>query len=110
MSVSNEFLSYIVDQLSTVGPVNARKMFGGAGVYLNGLMFGLVSSDVLYLKVDDSNRPDYEKAGSQIFQPWPDKPNTMPYYEVPADVLDDRMLLKQWAEKSVKVARKGKKK
>ena len=56
MSVSEAFLAYVLDQLSGWGGVSARKMFGGAGLYRDGKMFGLIADDVTYLKVDDANR------------------------------------------------------
>ena len=56
MSISDEFVDYVIDQLSDWGEVSARKMFGGAGLYREGAMFGLIADDVAYLKVDDTNR------------------------------------------------------
>jgi DNA transformation protein and related proteins len=102
--VSDEYLRYLVDQLREAGPVSARKMFGGAGIYYRGRMFGLVSDDTLFLKADESNRADYEAAGMKKFQPWDDKPMTMPYYEVPAEVLEDSSELALWARKSIAAA------
>ena len=66
MSVSDEFLEYILDQLSAWGDVTARKMFGGAGLYRDEKMFGLIADDVVYLKVDDSNREAFVQAGSGV--------------------------------------------
>jgi DNA transformation protein len=105
MSVSDEYMTYVIDQLDAVGTVQARRMFGGAGLYLNGLFFALIADDVLYLKVDDSNRPDYEAAGMEPFRPFPDKPNVMQYYEVPIEVLENRDTLREWAQKALDVAR-----
>jgi len=48
-----EFVSYVVDMMSSIGPVYARGMFGGHGIYLEGLMFALVAEGVLYLKSDE---------------------------------------------------------
>jgi len=110
MAVTDEYLTYALDQLDRLGPVRAKRMFGGAGIYLDDLMFALVADDVLYLKVDDSNRPDFEAAGMAPFQPFPDKTATMPYYEVPIDVLEDKETLAQWAEKALQVAAKKRKK
>jgi DNA transformation protein and related proteins len=108
MSVSDEYLTYVVDQLHGLGPVSARKMFGGAGIYLRGHMFGcLDSNDTFYMRTDDSNRQDYEAQGMGQFKPFPDKPMTMPYYEVPVDVLEDCDELKIWAAKSVAIAAKA---
>lgn len=108
MAVSDEFLEYIVDQLSAWAEVSVRRMFGGAGLYCEGKMFGLVADDVAYLKVDDSNRGDFERAGSEAFQPYEDKNVTMSYYEIPVDVLEDRDELGAWAERSLEIARNKK--
>ncbi len=54
MPVSDDFLNYVLDQLSAWGSVSVRRMFGGAGLYREGRMFGLIADDVVYLKVDDA--------------------------------------------------------
>jgi len=112
MAVSDEFVDYVIDQLAGWGEVSARKMFGGAGLYCDGAMFGLIADDVAYLKVDDSNREGFVRAGSSAFNPFPEKTKTyiMSYYEIPADVLEDRELLGKWAQRALAVARKKKKK
>jgi DNA transformation protein len=112
MAVSDEFVDYVLDQFSSWDEVSVRKMFGGAGLYCDGVMFGLIADDVAYLKVDESNREDFIRAGSSAFNPFPEKSKTyvMSYYEIPADVLEDRQLLSQWAEYALTVARKKKKK
>lgn len=100
MSASDDYLDYLRDRLSVLGSVTFRKMFGGAGVYFNGLIFGIVAEDALFLKVDDDNRADYEALGIPPFKPFDDKPTTMSYYEIPADVLEDDAQLKNWADKA----------
>lgn len=107
MSVSPEYREWVLEQLREVGPVTGRAMFGGYGLYLDGLFFGLIDDDVLYLKVDDSTRAEYEAAGSGPFNPMgTEKP--MQYYELPADVLEDRTRLLSWTEKALDVARRAK--
>jgi DNA transformation protein len=106
MGVSDEYLEFVVDQLECLGRVETRRMFGGAGIYFGGVFFGLVAEDVLYLKADESNRADYEAAGMGAFRPFAEKTYVMQYYEVPADVLENRELLGEWAEKAVEVARR----
>ena len=110
MPVSDEFVDYVIDQLTAWADVSVRKMFGGAGLYCEGKMFGLIADDVAYLKVDDSNREDFVKAGSSPFNPFPEKAKTtvMPYYEIPADILENRDQLAVWAERSFVVAKKKK--
>ena len=106
MSVSDEFVAYILDQLSTWGNVTARRMFGGAGLFRDGKMFGLVADDVAYLKVDDSNREEFVRAGSAAFKPYPEKPISMSFFEVPADVLEDPAALVEWAKRSLAIQKR----
>ena len=105
MAVSDDFLNYVVDQLRLWGEVSTRRMFGGAGLYREGKMFGLVADDVAYLKVDDSNRADFEKAGSSPFNPYPEKGLTavMSYYEIPPEVLENPADLAQWAQRAFEI-------
>ncbi|OGR01672.1 MAG: hypothetical protein A2511_09765 [Deltaproteobacteria bacterium RIFOXYD12_FULL_50_9] len=104
MPVSQEYLDYVLDQLTFFGQVQSRRMFGGAGLYLNALFFGLVADDVLYFKVDDTNKAEYLAAGSGPFRPFGAESYIMGYYEVPAEILEDRDLLKEWAAKAFQVA------
>jgi DNA transformation protein and related proteins len=110
MPISDEFVDYVIDQLSAWGEVYARKMFGGAGLYRERAMFGLIADDVAYLKVNDSNREDFVRAGTSPFNPYPDKVKTtiMSYYEIPADVLENPTTLAEWAQRSFDIARKKK--
>ncbi len=101
--VSREYLEFVQDQLQGLGEIAVKRMFGGAGLYVDGTFFAIVADDVLYFKVDDSNRPDYETAGMGPFRPF-DGDAVMQYYEVPVDVLEDPDDLKQWAGKAVEVA------
>jgi DNA transformation protein len=80
-------------------------MFGFAGLYCDGLFIALVADDILYFKVDDSNRPDNESAGTGSFRPFPDKPHVIQYYEVPIEALENRDTLCHWAHKALDSAR-----
>jgi DNA transformation protein len=106
MGVSEGYLTYVLDQLGCVGPVRFKRMFGGVGLYMHSLFFALIADDVLYFKVDDSNRVDYEAVGMGPFRPFAKKPNVMQYYEVPADVLENTDSLREWAQKSLHVAQR----
>lgn len=108
MTVSADYLAYVLDQLSELGGVSSRRMFGGAGLYCDEFFFGLISDDTLYLRVDDSNRGDYTARGMQPFRPYADRPQlSMSYYEVPAEVLEDARELGLWASRSVAAARRA---
>lgn len=105
MAVSDAFVSFVLDQLSQWGQVSVRPMFGGAGLYRDGKMFGLIADNVAYLKVDDSNRDDFLEAGSSPFNPYPDKVKTTvrAYYEIPPNVLENPVELAKWAQRSLEV-------
>jgi len=108
MSVSDSFRAFALEQLQrTVPDVRARSMFGGVGIYAGELFFALMDDDILYFKVDDSNRGRFEERGMGPFRPYGDGGEVMQYYEVPADVLEDVELLASWVEASVAVARKA---
>jgi DNA transformation protein len=107
MAVSSEYIDYILDQLACVGEVTSSRMFGGAGLYLNGLFFALIADDTLYCKVDDSNRPDFETAGMGPFRPFGEQSYAMRYYEVPIEVVEDCDTLRVWAEKALDVAQRA---
>jgi len=108
MTVSNEYLENMMDQLSTWGKVTARKMFGGAGLYRDGKMFGLVYDDIAYLKVDETNREKFIEAGSAPFKPFPDRPKMRSYFEIPPDILEDPEELIKWAQESLFIQKKRK--
>jgi|SRR5881397_1424957 len=104
LKVTPAFKSFVLDQLEELGDVTPRSMFGGVGLYHRGLFFGILARDTLYLKVGDSNRADYERAGMRAFKPYPDRSGTMKYYAVPLDVLENAPELAIWAGKAVAVA------
>jgi DNA transformation protein len=106
--VNRSFQLLVVDQLSGVAPgVRARPMFGGVGIYSGDLFFALIADDILYFKVDESNRPDFEARGMEPFRPFGDSGGTMRYYQLPEEVLEDSDLLRAWVEKALAVARQG---
>lgn len=108
MAVSSSFRGYVLDQLGPVlTQVSARGMFGGVGVYAGDLFFALMDDDVLYFKVDDGNRGTFEARGMGPFMPYGPGKEVMQYYEVPADVLEDVELLREWAGEALAVARRA---
>ena len=105
MAVSDDFRDFVLVQLSPAGRVTPRAMFGGVGLYLDGIFFALIDDDTLYFKTDDRTRARYERAGSRPFCPYPDRPERpMGYWQVPAEVLEDADELSGWARESMGVA------
>jgi DNA transformation protein len=107
LKASDAFSAFVLDQLAELEDVVPRSMFGGVGLYCGGVFFGIIARDVLYLKVDDGNRRDYERAGMKPFKPYPDRAGTMQYYAVPVGVLEARLELVEWARKAVGAAARG---
>jgi DNA transformation protein len=106
LRVSDGFKAFVLDQLGEVGDVTPRSMFGGIGLYHRGLFFGLLARDTLFLKVGESNRADYERAGAPAFTPYPGRPSktTSKYHAVPLAVLESAPELVTWARKAIVVA------
>lgn len=105
MAVSREYREYVLEQLGRVAPVTSRAMFGGVGVYSDGLFFALMDDDLLYLKTDDSNRADFERAGKGPFRPFGEDAKPMRYHELPGELLESPDALRPWVEKALAAAR-----
>jgi DNA transformation protein and related proteins len=106
MVASDSFGEFLCEQLAPLGRVTMRRMFGKAGVFCNGLMFGMVTDDTLYLRVDDQNRVvfkeaesapplNYEKGGRTI---------DLAFWRVPERLLDEPDELVTWARAALAAA------
>jgi DNA transformation protein len=105
MPVSAGYRDFVLEQLAGTGRITPRPMFGGVGLYLDGLFFALIDDDTLYFKADDVTRGRYEAADSRAFCPDPSRPDqAMGYWQVPAEVLEDPETLSAWAREAVGVA------
>ncbi len=97
MADDKVLLDRVIGLLSPFGGITSRAMFGGYGIFHEGDMFALLKGTGVFFKVDESNRPDYEKAGSKQYKP-------MPYFQVPESILADTAKLQEWARASIKIA------
>ena len=108
MSVSEGYLTYVLDQLRPIVPgIRVKRMFGAVGLYATDLFFGLVDDDVLYLKVDDTTRPEYETRGMPPFRPF-EMHASMNYSQLPEEILEERESLQLWTSRAIDVARAAK--
>jgi len=105
------YVDYVVDVLSSFGNTKIRKMFGSYGVYKDNLFYCIISDDIVYFKVDDGNRSMFEAYGSKplTFETKDKKQITMSYWEVPADILENRNELASWVQKACEAARRTRK-
>ncbi len=106
MAVSNDFIQYVLDQLSGLGKVQIKRMFGGAALYQDELAFGMIANDVVYLKVDDSNRDKYLHEASTPLKPFKNNATVLSFYNVPPDVFDNADLFVSWAKESLEIQKK----
>jgi DNA transformation protein len=105
MTVQAQYLAYILEQLAGLDSLRSNRMFGGIGLYSEGLFFGLIDDDTLFFKTGDSNIAPYRQRNMARFMPFPDRPEAvLGYHQVPADVIEDAGMLVDWARKSVAVA------
>lgn len=102
---NNEFVSYVVELMQSLGPVRAKGMFGGHGIFLEDLMFGLISDNTLYLKSDKQNVNDFEEKDLEAFS-YNKKGQTlkMSYYQAPEESLEDVEEMNIWANKAYAAA------
>jgi DNA transformation protein and related proteins len=97
---------HIRDLFAGFGPVSVRRMFGGAGIFADGVMFALIVRDVIYLKVDDVTLPAFEQEGMSPFT-YTAKGGTrgvMSYWRMPDRLYDDPDELARWAAAALAAA------
>ena len=105
MAGSPGFVDYILELLAPLGGVQAKRMFGGHGVYLDGLMFAIIDDDNLYLKADDQSRALFEDQGLTPFTyQSKGKTVTLSYYQAPVEALDESDALCEWARHGFEAA------
>lgn len=110
MAASPEFCEHLTDLLRPFGPVGIRRMFGGAGLFRDGLMFALIADDTLYFKADAESRPIFEDAGCPPFT-YESRGGeaVMSYYQAPPEAMEGGELLCGWAVRAFEAALRAQK-
>jgi DNA transformation protein and related proteins len=94
-----EDAAWYADLFAPWGHVSVKRMFGGLGIYREGVMFALVADGRLYMKVDEIALPLFEKAGGKPFTYGAKMDMTITsYWSAPSDVVDDEDVLKTYAD------------
>ena len=98
--------TYVRELFSPFGEITVRKMFGGLGIYCEGNIFALEADGIIWLKVDDVTRAEFEQAGLEpfSFEFNNGKSGTMSYYNAPDDMFDDHDVLSHWVSLSLGAA------
>lgn len=103
----------IRDLFSGLGRVTVRRMFGGKGVYFDGLVFALEVDGEILLKADAASAPDFAAAGCRqwVYEGHIRKgPVAMPYWSIPDSAVDDPDEMAVWARKAYEASLRSRKK
>ncbi len=108
MVASDNFAEFLREQLAPLGRIAMRRMFGKTGVFCNGLMFGMVTNDTLYVRVDEHNRPAFKEAESAPPLNYEKQGRTidLAFWQVPEHLLDEPDELVAWARAALAAARR----
>jgi DNA transformation protein len=101
MATTNGFKDFVLDQLGELHDLTCRAMFGGYGLYLRGMFFGIIHQGRLYFRTTPATESAYKKHGMRPFRPNA-KQTLKCYYEVPVDVIEDAEHLTRWAVQSAR--------
>lgn len=111
MARRSEYLDWLLEQLYPLGHLRVKAMFGAYGIYCDELFFAILNDDVLFVKVDEVTRSDFEAEGLQPFTyPMKDgSTSTLSYYPLPDYALEAPHELIEWAKKGIAAALRAKK-
>ena len=106
----SDFVEHVVETMREFGAVTAKPMFGGFGLYHEGLFFALIAEDMLYLKVDDENRAEFEKGGLApfVYVTKDGDRMVMSYHQAPAEALENPPMMVAWARSGYAAALRAK--
>jgi DNA transformation protein len=100
VSEAQDYATHIVDLLESFGCCEARRMFGGCGIFHQGLMFGLIVGDNFYLKADAESRERFLDAGCNAFSyTKKDKEYRVSYFLAPDEFFEDEEARLHWARR-----------
>lgn len=107
MGTRDEDIDWFRELLAPIGRITARRMFGGAGLYADGMIVGLEVAGSLYLKTDDLTRQAFADGGGQPFvYDGKGKPVTMSYWTPPEEAMDSPEALRPWARLALEAAQR----
>ena len=107
----SEFVAYLHEVFEPLGPITSRKMFGGHGIYYDGIMIGLVADDELYLKVDTTSKPTFDAMDLPAFEfTAKGKTTAMSYHLAPESIFEDPDEARHWGRLAHDAALRSRKK
>ncbi len=106
MANSKAFIAHVLELGGRPGTLTARPMFGGHGIYTEGIIVGIVVEDTLYLKTDDVNREEFSALGLEpfVYQTKEGERHAMSYLRAPDDALEGAHALRPWLRSALGAA------
>jgi DNA transformation protein and related proteins len=101
----DSFKDFVLDQLQELDSVEARRMFGGHGLYQDEAFFSIIHKGRLYFKTDEHTVAAYRRRKMKPFRPNP-KQTLRSYYQVPVEIIEDGDRLGAWAEAAIRCQKK----
>ena len=99
------FKDFVLDQLQELADVEARRMFGGYGLYRDETFFGIIHKGILYFKIDESTIGEYRRRKMKPFRPNA-KQTLKSYYQVPVEIIEDGDRLADWAAAAIRCTKR----
>ena len=105
--MSEALIEHLRDLFEPLGPISARAMFGGFGLYFDGLIIGIIIDEVLYLKTDDRTCERFEQAGCEpCVYDMKGKPLILSYWSLPEEAMDSPQAMRPWAQLAIEAAQR----
>ena len=108
MVASDSFAEFLREQLAPLGRITLRRMFGKSGVFCDGVMLGMVTDNMLYLRVDEHNRETFKEAAAHPPLNYAKGGNTidLSFWRAPERLFDEPDELVAWAQAALAAARR----
>ncbi|QNP40010.1 TfoX/Sxy family protein [Lysobacter solisilvae (ex Woo and Kim 2020)] len=105
--MSQALIEHLRDLFAPLGPISARAMFGGYGLYFDGMIIGVILDEVPYFKTDELTRGDFEAAGCEpAVYDMKGTPLQMSYWSLPDEAMDSPQAMRPWALRAIEAARR----
>jgi DNA transformation protein len=105
MRVKSSLANYVTEQLSFLGLISSRSIFGGICIFIDERLLGILINDQLYLHTNESNVDEFVSRGMEQFKPYPKAFDlTTDHHRVPVEIVEDAAQLKQWGERALRAA------
>jgi DNA transformation protein len=105
MPGNSEFVDFVLEQMTGLGNIHARRMFGGHGIYQGDIMFAIIADGGLYFKADELTRNGFIERGLEAFTYESRGKNiALQYYAAPPEVFDESEAMRHWALQAIETA------